>query len=79
MRFKIDLHGLTHEQAVIKTENELINISLVNNFDMEIITGKSELMKEKIIKEVLEPHNFLYYIPVNNPGVIRVTENALFI
>ena len=46
---------------------------------MEIITGKSELMKEKIIKEVLEPHKFLYYIPVNNPGVIRVTEDALFI
>ena len=46
MRFVLDLHGLTHEQAVIKTENELINISLVNNFDMEIITGKSELMKE---------------------------------
>ena len=49
MRFVLDLHGLNHEQAVIKTENELINISMAQNWDMEIITGKSELMKEKII------------------------------
>ena len=77
MRFVLDLHGLTHEQAIIKTENELINISLVNNFDMEIITGKSELMKEKIIKEVLEPYKFDYYIPSWNHGMIIVTQNEL--
>tara|TARA_B100000925_G_C21643296_1_gene318210 strand:- start:177 stop:416 length:240 start_codon:yes stop_codon:yes gene_type:complete len=79
MRHRIDLHGLTHDQAVAKLEAELIGISLGKNWDVEIITGKSKQMQDRIITEVLDTHRFLYYIPVSNPGVIHVTEDALFI
>lgn len=78
MRHIIDLHGLTHEEAVIKTENELVNISLSNFWEVEIITGKSKQMQNKIIKEVLVPLKFFYYIPQTNPGVILVTQDDLF-
>lgn len=78
MRHIIDLHGLTHEEAVIKTENELVNIPLSNFWEVEIITGKSKQMQNKIIKEVLVPLKFFYYIPQTNPGVILVTQDDLF-
>ena len=79
MKLKLDLHGIPFSDANLKVEKYLIGASFNKNLDVEIITGKSGEMKQRIIKEVLEPHKFLYYIPVNNPGVIRVTEDALFI
>jgi len=77
MRFKIDLHGLTHDQAVKKVENDLIGISMSKFYEVKIITGKSQAMQDKIIKEVLDPYNFFYYIPHTNTGMIAVTENDL--
>jgi hypothetical protein len=78
MTHKIDLHGLTHDKAVRKLEYELIGISLQKHYDVEIITGKSSTMQEKIIKEVLEPQSFFYYIPTENRGMIMVCDNDLF-
>lgn len=78
MKHKIDLHGLSHDEAVIKTENELVNISLSNFWEVEVITGKSKQMQNKIINEVLVPLKFFYYIPHTNMGVIIVTQDELF-
>ena len=77
MRHKIDLHGLSHNQAVSKVENELVGISLSQYWEVEIITGKSKPMQDKIIKEVLDPMNYFYYLPHTNRGVIIVVQDAL--
>jgi len=77
MNHKIDLHGLSHNQAVSKVENELIGISLSKYWEVEIITGKSKYMQHRIITEVLEPMNFFHYIPHTNPGIIVVVQDNL--
>jgi hypothetical protein len=77
MIHKIDLHGLTHNQAVAKVESELISISLSKYWETEIITGKSKYMQHRIITEVLDPLKFFHYIPHTNPGVIIVTQDEL--
>lgn len=77
MRHKIDLHGLSHNEALKKVENELINISLSKFWEVEIVTGKSKPMQDKIIKEVLEPMDFFYYKPHTNNGVIIVVQGDL--
>ena len=67
----LDLHGLSHKEAVIKAENFLINASLENIYmDCILITGKSATMKTIIIDEVLKPHNFYFY---ENEGNIKVS------
>jgi len=78
MRFEIDLHGLSHNEAVKKVESELISISLQKYYTVEIITGKSKEMQRKIINEVLEPQNFFHYIPTINTGIIMVCDDDLF-
>ena len=59
---KIDLHGLTHKQAILKVENNLILNQLCKYGQLEIITGKSPELQDKIIKEINElPQIFLLY------------------
>lgn len=77
MIHKMDLHGLSHNEAVRKVESELIGISLQKHYTVEIITGKSKDMQQKIINEILEPQNFFYYIPTINTGMIVVCEDDL--
>lgn len=74
---KIDLHGLTHKQAILKVENNLILNQLCKYGQLEIITGKSTELQDKIIKEVLGPHKFSYYIPPHNVGTMIVEDNEL--
>ncbi len=77
MRHKIDLHGLTHDEATRKVETELIRISLTNYYQVEIITGKSKPMQDKIINEILGPLKFFHYIPTANEGTIIVCPDDL--
>lgn len=44
---------------------------------LEIITGKSPELQNKIIAEVLDIHKFSYYIPAHNTGVLIVEDNEL--
>jgi|TARA_R110000744_G_scaffold88486_3_gene172534 hypothetical protein len=74
---KIDLHGLTHKEAIIKVENSLILNQLCKYGQLELITGKSPELQDKIIKEILGVHNFSYYIPPHNTGIIIVEDNEL--
>jgi|TARA_A100001201_G_C3992375_1_gene171949 DNA-nicking Smr family endonuclease len=77
MKHQIDLHGLSIRKAVTKAELFLIEASFDKNMHVEIITGKSGNMQEHIIKEVLEPYKFEYYIPHDNVGMLIVTQNEL--
>jgi len=77
MIHQIDLHGLSHNKAVVKVESELINISVSKHWEVQIITGKSEIMQHKIINEILGPHQFFYYIPHTNKGMIIVCDDDL--
>lgn len=77
MRHIIDLHGLTHDQAVSKVENELVGISLSKFWEVEIVTGKSKHMQDKIVKEILDPMGFFHYTPHTNPGIIIVLQDEL--
>lgn len=74
----LDLHGMSHKEALVKVEDALIMASLENGMEFEIITGNSTILQNKIIDEVLGPHNFSHYIPSNNMGMIVVTENLLY-
>lgn len=73
----IDLHGFTHDEAVLKVENELIMNQIYKNDVIEIITGKSPSMQNVIIKEVIESYNFEYSIPPHNTGIIIVSDNSI--
>lgn len=77
MKHQIDLHGLSIKRAINKAELFLISASFDKNMYVEIITGKSGNMKENIIKELLDPYKFNYYIPSYNTGMIIVTQNEL--
>ena len=74
---KVDLHGLTHNKAILKVEEMLIMNQLCKYGQIEVITGKSPELQDKIIKEVLGPHKFSYYIPAHNTGVLIVEDNEL--
>tara|TARA_Y100000994_G_C15370920_1_gene309020 strand:+ start:146 stop:370 length:225 start_codon:yes stop_codon:yes gene_type:complete len=74
MEFQLDLHGMTHKEAVNKCENFLLEISVTPYFDATVITGNSQNLQQKLIKEVLEKYNFTYYIPSWNQGQIIVSQ-----
>ena len=74
---KVDLHGLTHNKAILKVEEMLIMTQLCKYGQIEVITGKSPELQDKIIAEVLDIHKFSYYIPAHNIGVLIVEDNEL--
>lgn len=77
MTHQIDLHGMSYQEAINKTEALLIGASFDKAMVVEIITGKSKQMQDKIINEVIGVYNFPYYIPVYNTGMIIVTHDEL--
>lgn len=77
MKLSIDLHGLSHDEALLKTENFIMQSSLMKNSEMEIITGRSSVLQQKIINELLAPHGFYYYIPPTNLGTIIISDTTL--
>ena len=68
---ELDLHGLTHEEAVLSAENFVLLESQDELFECRLITGNSMRMQTKII-EMLKTHKFKYYIPSWNTGEIIV-------
>ena len=77
MNNTIDLHGKSHEEALIIVEDYLLLNSFDNDLDLELITGKSPRLQEKIIKQVLNKHNFNYYIPKHNTGMMHITDTRI--
>ena len=77
MAFQIDLHGLNHKQALSKTENYLLLNSVYKLIDVELVTGKSPELQEKIIEKILVPYKFDYYIPPHNPGIMYISDKDI--
>ena len=77
MKKIIDLHGLSHEESLIKVEEYLLLNSFDNDLDLELITGQSPNLQEKIINQILNKHNFNYYIPKYNTGVMFITDTRI--
>ena len=68
---QLDLHGLTHDEAVLEAENFVLLESQDELFQCRLITGNSMRMQSKII-EMLKKHKFKYYIPSWNTGEIII-------
>ena len=77
MRKSIDLHGLSHEKSLVKVEEYLLLNSFNNDLDLELITGKSPKLQEKIINQILIKHDYNYYIPNYNTGVMFITDTRV--
>ncbi|MFL2602284.1 MAG: hypothetical protein ACJ0PE_02335 [Flavobacteriaceae bacterium] len=77
MRKSIDLHGLSHEESLVKVEEYLLLNSFNNDLDLELITGKSPKLQEKIINQILIKHDYNYYIPNYNTGVMFITDTRV--
>lgn len=68
---ELDLHGLTHEEAVLKAEDFVLLESQDELFECKLITGNSMKMKSVIV-EMLERYDFKWWIPAWNTGEIIV-------
>lgn len=73
---EIDLHGLTHEEALSTLENFLLLESSKSHgsFECRIITGNSPKLQIRIIQEILDTHDFKWYHHPYNTGCIIVSE-----
>ena len=74
---EIDLHGLSHDVALEKVEDFVLEESAVEVFQCRIITVNSMKLQNKIIDEILNPYNFKWYIPAWNTGEIIVIEGLV--
>ena len=70
---KLDLHGMSHSDALLAVENFVMVKAVDEFFSCKIITGNSLGMQSKVINEFLKPNNFKWYIPSWNLGEIIVS------
>ena len=77
MTKSIDLHGKSHEDAIIIVEEYLLMNSFDNSLDLELITGNSPVLQNKIINNILKKHEFSYYIQNHNRGVMYITNSKI--
>ena len=77
MTKSIDLHGKSHEDAIIIVEEYLLLNSFDNSLDLELITGNSTVLQNKIINNILKKYEFSYYIPNHNRGVMYITNSKI--
>ncbi len=74
---ELDLHGLTHNEAVSKAEDFVLKESAEAKggaFSCKIITGNSPKLQIRIIREVIDKHNFDYHSTPYNNGQLIVTD-----
>lgn len=69
---ELDLHGFTHDEAVFAAEDFVLRESLDPMFQCRIIVGNSSTMSG-LVKDMLDKHNFKYYIPSWNVGEIIIS------
>jgi DNA-nicking Smr family endonuclease len=77
MKKIIDLHGLSHEKALIKVEDFLLDNSFSNLLELELITGNSPLLQKKIINQILNKYQYTFYIPEYNRGMMYITDSKI--
>lgn len=72
MTNSLDLHGLHREDAFMVVEDELLRLSMLGSFQIDIITGNSKPMQDGVIN-ICEQHGFQYIIPSHNLGRVTVS------
>ena len=77
MKKVIDLHGVSHEKALVMVEEYLLMNSFGNDLELELITGKSPKLQKKIIENILTKYDFNYYIPNHNTGTMYITDTKI--
>ena len=77
MKKVIDLHGISHEKALVMVEEYLLMNSFGNDLELELITGKSPKLQKKIIENILSKYDFNYYIPSHNTGMMYITDTKI--
>lgn len=70
---QIDLHGLTHSEAMNLVEDFVFRESMNFGFVCKVITGNSSRLQSKILT-FLQDNKFSYYIPSDNMGEIIISE-----
>jgi hypothetical protein len=68
----LDLHGIKHHEVSIKVEDFILKNQY--RLPLKIITGNSKRM-QVLCFEVIERHDFGYYVPSDNLGQIIVLTN----
>ena len=69
---ELDLHGFTHDEALFIAEDFVLQESMNPMFQCRIIVGNSSKMSG-LVKDMLDRHDFRYYIPSWNVGEIIVS------
>jgi hypothetical protein len=69
---ELDLHGFTHDVALFVAEDFVLQESINPMFQCKIIVGNSSKMSG-LVKDMLDRHDFRYYIPSWNVGEIIVS------
>jgi DNA-nicking Smr family endonuclease len=69
---ELDLHGFTHDEALFVAEDFVLQESMNPMFQCRIIVGNSSKMSG-LVKDMLDRHDFRYYIPSWNVGEIIVS------
>jgi len=77
MKKVIDLHGVSHEKALVMVEEYLLMNSFGNDLELELITGKSPKLQKKIIENILTKYDFNYYIPNHNTVIMYITDTKI--
>jgi murein L,D-transpeptidase YcbB/YkuD len=69
---ELDLHGFTHDEAVLEAENWVLLQSDNPMFECRVIVGNSSQMTTRITN-MLDEYGFRYYIPSWNVGEIIIS------
>lgn len=69
---ELDLHGFTHDEALFIAEDFVLQESMNPMFQCRIIVGNSSKMGG-LVKDMLDKHDFRYYVPSWNVGEIIVS------
>jgi DNA-nicking Smr family endonuclease len=70
---QLDLHGMKHKEAMEVVEDFVFTQSQTFGYVFSIITGNSTTLQNKVLT-FLQAHNFKYYIPADNLGMIIISE-----
>lgn len=68
----LDLHGTKHQEVSVIVEDFILDNQ--NHVPLKIITGNSKRM-QVLCFEVIERHDFGYYVPSDNLGQVIVLTN----
>ena len=69
---ELDLHGFTHDEALFVAEDFVLQESMDPMFQCRIIVGNSSKMSG-LVKDMLDRHDFRYYVPSWNVGEIIIS------